>query len=83
MSRNFLLENSGSHTQASNQQQHSIKVAPVQFFFDDWKKIWFFQKIEKKHSFQHLLTSFRFPQIFEMACKKNVPDYNFFYDNGW
>ena len=33
MSRDFFLENSGSHTQSSNQQHHSIKVTPVQFFF--------------------------------------------------
>ena len=39
MSRDFFLENSGSHTQSSNQQHQSITVTPVQFFFfDDQKK---------------------------------------------
>ena len=38
MSRDFFLENSGLHTESSNQQHQSIKVTPVQFFFDDQKK---------------------------------------------
>ena len=46
MSRSFFLENSGSHTQLSNQQHHSIKVTPVQFFFRRKKNS---IKIDKTH----------------------------------
>jgi len=38
MPRSFFLKNSGSHTQLSNQQHHSIKITPVQFFFSTIKK---------------------------------------------
>ena len=67
MSRSFFLENSGSHTQLSNQQHLSLKVTPVQFFFSTKKK---FDK-----NWQDLFLSFKLKilsmlRVFTSKCFK-------------
>ena len=66
-----------SHAQTHFDTKQSHQIGRI-IFFDviEKKKLFFenFKILRKKHSFQHLLTSFRFRQIFEMAFKKNVPE---------
>ena len=84
-SRKNFLEACTTSTWLTNKPYDNLPNRTDQFFWCDWKKsliFWNFQKSEKKHSFQHLLTSFRFSQIFKMAFKKILPVGNFFYDNG-